>query len=225
MTDSTDTRKIRFHVRRLTATLAALWLVLIAYPSWVRADGDPASDVLATQPLFLPQDAGIALPQQGQLADLLRAAAAGGYPIRVALIASRTDLGSVTALWRKPQTYASFLAQELSFVHRGPLLVVMPDGFGVVGAGSSASSLLAGVHIPTGPGGLGTAALSATQRLAAAAGHPLSTPSPSSSPEAHSSDAIPVLAFAIGAALIALAWTASLRARPPRLRRRGSAGT
>ena len=70
----------------------------------------------------------------------------------------------------------------------------MPDGFGVIGAGASASSLLADVRIPTGPGGLGTAALSATQRLAAAAGHPLSIPSPSSSPEAHSSDAIPVLA-------------------------------
>ena len=69
MTDSTDNRKLRLRVRRFAATLASLWLVLIADPAWARADGDPASDVLATQALFLPQDAGIPLPQRGQLAD------------------------------------------------------------------------------------------------------------------------------------------------------------
>ena len=46
------------------------------------------------------------------------------------MIASPTDLGSVTELWRQPQNYARFLAQELSLLYRGPLLVVMPNGYG-----------------------------------------------------------------------------------------------
>ena len=81
-----------------------------------RADGDPASDVLAQQNLFLPQDAGVPARQQTQIATLLQEAAHAGYPIRVALIASPTDLGSVTALWQQPQSYAKFLGQELALV-------------------------------------------------------------------------------------------------------------
>jgi hypothetical protein len=209
------------------ATLAALWLGLIAYPSWVRADGDPASDVLATQSVFLPQDAGLPLPQQGQLTELVRASASDGYAIRVALIASRSDLGSVTELWRQPQTYARFLGQELALVYRGPLLVVMPDGFGIYGASPSATSALAGVRIPPGGGaGLGSATLTAVQRLAGVAGHPLPLPAPAATAtRSRSSNPLSVLVFAIGGVMIALAWTASLRARPPRLRHRGSAET
>src|SRR5689334_5651000 len=56
--------------------------------------------------------------------------------IRVAVIASRSDLGSVTELWRQPQTYARFLDQELSLVDHGPLLVAMPGGFGYYDPGS-----------------------------------------------------------------------------------------
>ena len=194
--------------------------MLIAYPAWVRADGDPASDVLATQPLFLPQDAAIPLSQQSQLSELLRAAAQDGYPIRAALIAARSDLGSVTELWGEPQTYAAFLGQELALVYRGPLLVVMPNGFGVYGTGVSDRTALAGVRIPARPGGLGSAALGAIQRLAATAGHPLPLPPPSATATgARSSHIISVIVFAIGAALIALAWGASLRTRPPRMRR------
>lgn len=195
-----------------------LWAALIAYPAWARADGDPASDVLATQPLFLPQDAAIPLPQQGQLTELMRIAAQDGYPIRAALIASSSDLGSVTELWRQPQTYAGFLDQELGLVYGGPLLVVMPDGFGVAGP-SADRSALAGVAIPSAPGGLGNAALNAVRRLAGAAGHPLPVPPAVAAAATRSDDTVSVLVFALGAALIVLAWTASLRARPPRLRR------
>jgi hypothetical protein len=128
-----------------------------------RADGDPASDVLATQSLFLPQDASIPPAQQAQLATLVSETARSGYAIRVAVIASSTDLGSVTALWGQPQNYAHFLDQELSLVYHGPLLVVMPAGFGVAGVGSavSARQALAGVRIASGGAGLGAAALSA----------------------------------------------------------------
>ncbi len=65
------------------------------------------------------------------------AAAKSGYPLRVAVIASPADLGSVTPLWRQPQAYAGFLGEELSLLYKGTLLVVMPDGFGLYGPGAA----------------------------------------------------------------------------------------
>ena len=219
-------------VRLLIALLVSatlLWSALVTFATAARADGDPASDVLATQPLFLPQDAGIPTTQQGQLGELLQIAARNGYQIRVALIASRSDLGSVTELWRQPQTYARFLDQELSLVYHGPLLVVMPNGFGFNDPASPHQpppAALAGVRIRAGGPGLAAATLAAVQRLAAASGHQLQTPpAPATGPNTRSTDTASVVAFAIGAALIVLAWAASLRARPPRLpgRKRASA--
>jgi len=228
MTDCTHRCNDRPGLRVFVVVLAALCFALIAHLGSARADGDPASDVLATQPLFLPQDAGLPLSQQGQLAGLIQAAARTGYEVRVALVASRADLGSVTELWRQPETYARFLGQELALVYRGPLLVVMPNGFGTYGPGAAAArSALVDVRIPQGGGaGLGAAALAAVDRLAAASGHPVPVPPPSATAgRAQSSDPISVIVFVLGGVLIALAWAASLRARPPRFRRRSPAGT
>ena len=228
MTDCTHIGIRRLTVRPCVVVLAAVCLVLAAHPGSARADGDPASDVLAIQPLFLPQDAGLSPAAQGQLAGLLQTAARSGYSIRVAVVASRGDLGSVTELWREPQTYARFLGQELSLVYRGPVLVVMPDGFGLHGPGAATGqSTLAGVRIPAGGGaGLGTAALSAVQRLAAASGHPVPVPPPSTAAGGgHSGNPVSIIVFVLGAVLIVLAWAASLRARPPRFRRRTPAGS
>jgi hypothetical protein len=218
--------------------LAALLGFRAAMAGQARADGDPASDVLAAQTLFLPQDGAIPAAQQSELQALVRSAARAGYPVRVAVIASRTDLGSVTALWRRPAGYAQFLGQELSLVFRGTLLVVMPNGLGVsrVGAstgpggaagaeGPAALGGLGGLGIgarPAGahaPGALGGAAIAAVQRLAAAAGHRLAAPRSAAAPRpaAHSGvDVAAWLAFAVGAILIAAAWTVSLRLRPRR---------
>ena len=199
------------------------------HPESARADGDPASDVLSGQTVFLPQDAGSSPKQQAQLGALLRAAQRSGYPIKVALIASSSDLGSVGELWRQPDNYALFLGQELSLVYRGRLLVIMPNGYGLYTHGGPVAaerSALTRLRAP-GVGGLAAAALTTIQRLAAAAGHRLSVPDSAvaSGPSSSSSDTVPWIVFAIGAALIALAWTASLRARPPHIgRRRTSSG-
>ena len=201
-----------------------VWSALITFPTAAHADGDPASDVLATQPLFLPQDAGIPTAQQAQLGELLQTAAHNGHQLRVAIIATRSDLGSVTELWRQPQTYARFLDQELSLVYHGPLLVAMPGGFGYYDPGSPhrpPPAALAGVRIRAAGPGLAAASLAAVQRLASAAGHPVQIPPPpAAGTNARSTNTAAVVALAIGAALIVLAWAASLRARPPRLRRR-----
>jgi hypothetical protein len=112
------------------ATLLAFAVLLVAAPA-ARADGDPASDYLLSQPTFLPPDGGIPSAYQNQLNEVVTDAKARGYEIRVALIATPYDLGSVGVLYKKPKQYARFLGQELSFVYRGRLLVAMPNGLGV----------------------------------------------------------------------------------------------
>jgi hypothetical protein len=185
-----------------------------------RADGDPASDVLATQSLFLPQDAAPAAAGQAQLSELLHEAAASGLPIRVAVIASSSDLGSVTALWRQPQNYARFLAAELDLVYRGPLLVVMPEGYGLAGD-PSARSALAGLPAPAHD--LVAATLAAVVRVARAGGHRLVVPGGAPAARGAASDVTPWLVFAAGWVVVLLAWGASLRARPPSFRARTGA--
>jgi hypothetical protein len=203
-------------VAALTAAAPAAW-----------ADGDPASDVLATQSLFLPQDAGIPAQQQEQLASLLSTARQRGYPIRAALIGSPSDLGSVTALWRQPQTYARFLGQELQPVYRGPVLVAMPNGFGLFipgGPGPSQVAALRGIPAAQTAPRLATATMLAVGRLAAAAGYPLPAIRAGLGTRSGTNDLVPWLVFAGGLVLVGLAWAASLRARPLGRRRDRPAG-
>lgn len=154
-------------------TLAILVAVLsagvVAAPAW--ADGDPGSDVLVYQDMFAGSDAGLSVQQQVALGGLLKTASGAGFPIRVAIIASRSDLGSVTALWRKPSSYARFLGLELSLAYKQRLLVVMPNGFGFNWPGHSPASAYGRLaRIPIKPGGLFLAAQTAVRALAAAHG-------------------------------------------------------
>ncbi|HTX32669.1 MAG TPA: hypothetical protein VMD09_14900 [Solirubrobacteraceae bacterium] len=206
---------------RVIRTLAAGALVLIlgwgvsALPA--RADGDPASDVLATQSLFLPQDAGIPPAQQAQLGKLARDTAEAGVQIRVALIASASDLGSVTELWRRPRAYANFLGEELSLTYRGLLLVIMPNGFGLYDQGhpvGGESAALTAVALHGSGTGLALTAEDAVRTLAAAAGHPVALPRATATSSPGSPDPTPWIVFALGLVAIAVAWIASLRARP-----------
>ena len=176
-----------------------------------RADGDPASDVLASQPLFLAADAGVVPAQQAQLAALLARARAQGFDLHVAVIASATDLGSITELWRQPRNYARFLGQELALVARGPLLVVMPDGFGTYGGPG-----LAGLTAPERD--LGAGAIAAVQRLATESGHPLGAVSVTAPAQGGTGGAgpLPWVVFGLGWVVILAVWTVSLRVRPLR---------
>ena len=63
----------------------------------------------------------------------------------MALIASPTDLGAIPSLFAKPQRYANFLDVEISFFGgKQPLLVVMPNGYGVQGLGPAATAAAGG---------------------------------------------------------------------------------
>jgi cytochrome oxidase Cu insertion factor (SCO1/SenC/PrrC family) len=118
-------------VRAVAGCALSIALFCLLGSTQAMADGDPASDVLLSQSVFAPADANASATQLAQLGSLLRAAKSEGFAIRVALIPSDYDLGSVFPLWRDPGAYARFLGVELSNVYRGALLVVMPNGFGV----------------------------------------------------------------------------------------------
>jgi hypothetical protein len=202
--------------RAATSFVAALSALSLSagVASRAYADGDPASDVLAVQKLFLPTDAHVPIREQLQLSALLNQSSRNGYPLRVAIIGSQSDLGSVTALWGKPQTYARFLGGELGLVYHGTVLVIMPNGYGadVTAAGTRTASGEAQLPVPGQH--LGDAAITAVERFAASAGTPLAPPNMQSRVVPHSASALPWLAFALGLIPLALAWGLSLRRQP-----------
>jgi hypothetical protein len=144
------------------------------------ADGDPASDFLLSQDTFIPFDANIPKAQTEQLNAIVAEANKRGVKIKVALIVKRFDLGAVPSLWLKPETYARFLGQELFFLYKGPLLVVMPNGYGVSRAGKalpSAQRVVDKLPPPESSGtAIATAATRAVQLLAARKGVRLEIP-------------------------------------------------
>jgi hypothetical protein len=181
----------------LTSTLLAL-----AAPA-ARADGDPASDYLIEQNVFLPYGVKIPAPDQQKLVTTIQEATREGFPIRVAVIWSDRDLGSVTALWRKPQRYARYLGAEITYFYKSRLLVVMPNGFGFnhpKHGTASETALLAKIPISPTPAGLVQAATTAVYRLAAANGVHIAAPRRSAAP-AHHAWRTPIM---IGAAAVAV---------------------
>ncbi len=179
------------------------------------ADGDPASDYLLAENLFLPYGAKVSSGDTAQLTGLLRDAAKTGFPIRVAIVAKPYDLGAVPTLFGQPQRYALFLGQELSFVYKARLLVVMPNGYGVSVKGKPAPKLRRVLDTLPPPGGDPTAmtrgSVTAVRRLAASEGHTLAvTAQPSSSRTF--TDRVKIVVILAGIAVLAVA-AAFLRRR------------
>lgn len=173
---------------RLLATLcwaAALILFVLActlaLAGPAHADGDPASDVLIGQDLF-PGYGTLSPKITDELYSVTSAAEHAGYPVRIALIDSKQDLGAVPQEFGHPEKYAYFLDYEINPVVGGHILVVMPHGFGLASGGRPQSiASLSGIPIGPGTSGLGAAAVAATEKLAAAAGHPLGSGAASAS--------------------------------------------
>ena len=121
---------------RTIAVLLAL--AALAAPA-AHADGDPASDFLVGQTVFF----GVTLPPRRAMSDLqtaVNAVYAHNLRVRVAVIGSKTDLGSVPSLFGKPASYAKFLGFEIKPYYVGPLLVVMPSGYGIYDGGRSTAA-------------------------------------------------------------------------------------
>jgi len=193
----------------ITTILALTVLATAVAPGIARADGDPASDVLLGQSVFYPYSPAVAAGLQKSLNGETAAAGRAHFPIKVALIAAPLDLGAIPTLFGKPQQYAAFLDQEISFLDVKPLLlVVMRDGYGVQHLGPAATRAAATLTKPLGARAddLARAAILAVPKLAAAAGHPIA----GDSGESSASGPSPVLAAAV-LAVAAIAVAAGIR--------------
>lgn len=189
--------------------LAALvLLVLLVLPAGLaRADGDPPSDVLISQNVYYPYSPPVSAAIQKVLTKATADAKKAGYPIRVAIVAGRNDLGSVPTLFGKPQQYAKFLQSEITFNKPRPLLTVMPAGYGWVAAGPEADRVMKGLPAPgLVSDALAQGAASAVAKLAAAAGHPIPAPAiASGSASEKSKSSTPWWVFVVPLVLVALA--------------------
>src|SRR3954466_5006596 len=134
-------------MRRLAALVAAV-VAARAAAGAARADGDPASDFLYLGTLY----PSLSSPAKGahgdELRGLLKVARAMGYPVKVALIVDKQDLGQYPRLFTAPQRYADLLASELAIYKqlRAPVLVVTPNGMGVAGNERRGGKLVAITH-------------------------------------------------------------------------------
>jgi hypothetical protein len=192
-------------MRRL-AVLLALAAATCALAPAAFADGDPASDILIAQQLFYPYYSNTPKQAVEQLKTTIADANKAGYPIRVAVITSPYDLGSVSALWGKPRPYARFLSLELAFAFKGPLLIIMPAGYGYVDATKPDAAKLAIVRtVPIGKGtqGLVESGDNAVRALARKAGYKLPPPVHKSGGGSSMDTIVIAIAAVVGAALVA----------------------
>jgi hypothetical protein len=199
------------------AALGVLVTLSLMAASAARADGDPASDWLLTGKVFVPPEGTYSAADQARFAAVVDAANRAGFTIRVALITSTYDMGSVTALYGKPRAYAKFLAYELSIIYHGRLLIVMPGGFGFEWRGhdsGAAYRLLSRIPIRSGDAGLLAAAQTAVQRLAARADIKVTAPEHVSTPaQRNSRDRLVLITLSLVAVLSVLATRVLLRSR------------
>jgi len=154
------------------ALLLAAVAALVAVPA-ASANGDPASDVLLTQKVFVGPEVPASKGKLDALQKTVDAANAKGYPIRVAVIAFTGDLGTAVSLWRHPHDYAKFLGSEIAFVYPKRLLVAMPAGFAVYNGRRSTTAeqrALRGHQPGQTPDALVASTTQAVRKLAASGG-------------------------------------------------------
>jgi hypothetical protein len=119
--------------RRRDILLLSLLAFALLTPT-AAANGDPASDVLLTSNVYLPYDAP-SLAAKKAVERAVDAVYARHFRVKLAVIATQDDLGNVAVLWGRPGQYARFLGAELESLYAGPLLIVMPAGFGIYDGG------------------------------------------------------------------------------------------
>jgi hypothetical protein len=202
-------------LRRTLLPLLAVVVLLLA-PTAARADGDPASDVLILQDVYLPYAPGVPPDLGRTITDLLKETRKAGFPLKVAIIAQPKDLGAVPQFFGRPQSYAPFLESEIAFNKKKPLLTVMPSGYGVAALPKGAEKGLEGVAPPKSAGGedLGRAAVNAIVKLSKAAGHPVPAPKIPTAGGSGGGGTSPLIVFGVPVALLAIGGAlAALRRR------------
>ncbi len=186
-------------------------LAMAAITPPARADGDPASDTLLGEPVFYPYQPAVSQSLQNRLNATATAAAKAGFAIKVAIIGSPIDLGTIPELFGKPQPYANFLDQEISYQSPQALLVVMATGYGVRGVPAAAATAVKALPKPASGHSedLATAALTAVEKMSAAVGHPVSS---GGAPGSGSASTVLLIAL-IAAAVVVATTLFALRSR------------
>ncbi len=192
-----------FLMRSLTLATACAALALPATAAL--ADADPASDVLLTQNAFYYSPP--VSPAVGQaLTTVANEAARAGFPVKVATVPAAQDLGALPDLFDQPQRYATFLASEISFNRKQLVLVVMPNGFGTANIPANVAAALSGLTVDrTNADTFTRSAITAVEKMSAAAGHPIAAPKVAGGSPGKSSGVSPALAFGAPVVLILLA--------------------
>jgi hypothetical protein len=218
---------------RWMVVLAVLTCALVTSETEAFANGDPASHVLPAQDLFLPSDALLCSAAVRRLTALTEATKKAGYPIKVAVIPTGEDLGTLYRLFGRPERYARQLAVELPAELFEPLdgkrgyrlLVLMPGGLGLEGGGTKETRALERftVDADATEADLARLANRVVARLARAAGSPVTPPPPkpecfeiestSDSSSSDSSAVGTVLIFLAPVAMFALAMYLGSRGR------------
>jgi hypothetical protein len=222
---------------------ARRWLTALVLPATIAvcasdafANGDPASHVLPSKEVFVPFDPSLCSADGRRLDSLTEATRKKGYPIKVAIIPTGEDLGTLFRLFGRPAEYARVLASELppglfERERRRPayrLLVLMPGSAGLNKADRKETKVLKGSPVgeDASKEDLTRLAIALVSRLSRAAGKHAGSPRPkpacpdidigsSSSPSSGSGTAGPVL---IGVALVAMVGLALILAARSRAR-------
>jgi hypothetical protein len=173
-TPATAPRPRAFFAARGWRANALIAVVALAFAAPAGANG-PASHVLLTEDVYFPATPLTSEGAANALLTITRRADAAGWPLKVAIFATPTDLGDAARFFSTPQLYADQLAREIGDPR---LLVVTPNGFAGQKLGNGVDRALAPLA-PVTPGDdrLERQALTAVARLASEAGHPLVVPS------------------------------------------------
>jgi hypothetical protein len=176
---------------------------LLLLPAAGRAHGDPVSEVLLEQDVFLPLHMKPDSEAARELGAVVREAKEAGFQLKVAVIAEQSDLGPRFLLYNRPNSLAKFLATDVSA--RDGVLVVMPNGFGYATTiGPVATRLLQTLAGMRAPGRNAKeeahAATTAVRRLAAARGDAIGPTTSGAASETR--DRLIIAAAAIAAAAL-----------------------
>jgi hypothetical protein len=155
-------------LRTLAAVLALAAGTVAFGVAPAHADGDPASDILLIDNVFLTYSVDVSPAAKTALQQEVAKLNKSGFRVKVAVIADPADLGAVPSLFGKPQVYAKFLGTEISFQYTNRLLVVMPDGFGFWRQRKSIGRekrILAAMKVKQGGDGLAYSAVNALKAL------------------------------------------------------------
>ena len=197
-------------MRRIACLTVLFSALALCVPAGAIADADPASDVLLGSPAFFPYQPPVSSALQNQLIQELGRLKKKGLNLKVAIIQSPIDLGAIPNMFGHPQAYAEFLGREISFNQPQPLLVVMPNGFGLSHAGSLTALNGLAINRAGRSNGLTQSAILAVQRIGKQAGKVVGAGKPSASGGSGSGTS-PLITFAAPALVVAIGAFAATR--------------